>query len=48
MKKAVSFYTDRKGRKRSITKGSQKRKRSSTSTGHLYQYGAKKGERERV
>jgi len=45
MRKVVGFYK-KNGKVRPITKSSQKRKKSSTSTGHLYRYGAKK-EKER-
>ena len=45
MSKVVGFYK-KNGKVRPITKSSQKRKKSSTSTGHLYRYGAKK-EKER-
>jgi hypothetical protein len=45
MSRVVGFYK-KNGTTRPITKSSQKRKKSSTSIGHLYRYGAKK-EKER-
>jgi len=45
MSRVVGFYK-KNGKVRPITKSSQKHKKSSTSTGHLYRYGAKK-EKER-
>jgi len=44
-RRVVGFYK-KNGKTRPITKRAQKRKKSSTNTGHLYRYGAKK-EKER-
>jgi hypothetical protein len=41
MSRIIGFYK-KNGRTRPITRRSPRRKRSSTSTGHLYQYVAKK------